>query len=94
MSSSRRKADGKEGGATGSRGLFRAILAGPGRTLADAFANLEQAPQVERVWRHPKLFGVAYELQRAPRLVRQTWDVLLAGVVTEATVHRFGDLGP
>ena len=47
-----------------------------------------------RVWRHPKLFGVAYELQRAPRLARQPWDVLLAGVVTEATVHRFGDLRP
>ncbi len=47
-----------------------------------------------RHWRHPKLLGVAYELQRAPRLVRQPWDVLLAGVVTEAGVRRFGDPGP
>ena len=34
-------------------GLFRTILAGSGRTLADAFANLEQAPEVERLTRHP-----------------------------------------
>ena len=39
---------------TGSEGLFRTILAGPGHTLADAFANLEGAPQVERLLRHSK----------------------------------------
>jgi AraC-like DNA-binding protein len=40
-------------------GLFRTILAGAGRTLADAFANLEHAPEVERMTRHPNrgLFG-------------------------------------
>jgi 5-formyltetrahydrofolate cyclo-ligase len=47
-----------------------------------------------RQWRHPKLFGMAYELQRAPRLVRQPWDVLLAGAVTEAGVQRFGGPEP
>jgi AraC-like DNA-binding protein len=53
MTSTRRKAGAKTGGAAGTQGLFRAILAGPGHTLADAFANLEQAPQVERFSRHP-----------------------------------------
>jgi 5-formyltetrahydrofolate cyclo-ligase len=47
-----------------------------------------------RHWRHPKLLGVAYELQRTPHLVRQPWDVLLAGAITEAGIRRFGDLGP
>ena len=47
-----------------------------------------------RHWRHPKLLGVAYELQRAPRLVREPWDVLLSGVVTEAGVRRFGQPEP
>jgi 5-formyltetrahydrofolate cyclo-ligase len=47
-----------------------------------------------RVWRHPKLLGVAYELQRAPRLVRQPWDVLLAGVATEGGIRRFGGPEP
>jgi hypothetical protein len=32
--------------------LYRTIMAGPGPLLADAFANLEQSPQVERVLRH------------------------------------------
>ncbi len=50
----RRKAEPKISGSAGTQGLFRAILAGAGHTLADAFANLEQAPQVERVWRHAR----------------------------------------
>ncbi len=33
-------------------GLFRAALAEPGHSLADVFANLEFAPQLERVLRH------------------------------------------
>jgi len=47
-----------------------------------------------RRWRHPKLLGVAYELQRVPPLVREPWDVPLYGLVTEAGLHRFGDAAP
>ena len=47
-----------------------------------------------RHWRHPKLMGVAYELQCAPSLVRQPWDVLLAGAFTETGIRRFGDVEP
>jgi AraC-like DNA-binding protein len=53
MTSPRRKADPNSSVVAGTQGLFRAILAGPGHTLADAFANLEQAPQAERISRHP-----------------------------------------
>jgi len=35
-------------------GLLRTVLAGPGHSLVDAFANLEKAPHVERVLRHAK----------------------------------------
>jgi AraC-like DNA-binding protein len=35
-----------------SQGLYRTIIAGPGRSLADAFAKLEQSPQVSRILRH------------------------------------------
>jgi AraC-like DNA-binding protein len=38
-----------------NRGLWRTALAGPGHTLAEAFANLERAPFVERLLRHPRL---------------------------------------
>src|SRR6202034_3543754 len=75
MSSSRRKADAKEGHSTGSRGLFRAILAGPGHTLADAFANLEQAPQVERVWRHPKRNLLGARITLAPEEGEGYWEL-------------------
>ena len=40
-------------------------------------------------WRRPKLLGVAYELQRVPRLESNVWDVPLWGVVTERGVRRF-----
>ncbi|HEX6997422.1 MAG TPA: 5-formyltetrahydrofolate cyclo-ligase [Gammaproteobacteria bacterium] len=40
-------------------------------------------------WFRPKLLGVAYELQHVPSLERQSWDVPLWGVVTEAGVRRF-----
>jgi len=38
----------------GSEGLCRTLLAGPGHGLGEVFANLERAPQVERLVRHPK----------------------------------------
>jgi len=40
-------------------GLFRAFLAGPGRTLKDAFARLDGASGVQMIVRHParRLFG-------------------------------------
>ena len=48
-----------------TRGLFRALLAGPGHTMADAFANVEHDARAERVLRHPQLdmFGARVSLQ-------------------------------
>lgn len=40
-------------------------------------------------WHKPRLIGVAYELQRIPRLQRQPWDVALDGVVTEKQLYLF-----
>ena len=54
MSSTSRRTDADEDTRARNEGLFRTILAGPGQTLADAFANLERAPQVESMTRHPK----------------------------------------
>lgn len=36
----------------------------------------------------PKLIGMAHELQKVDSLVTQSWDVPLAGIVTEASVYR------
>jgi AraC-like DNA-binding protein len=49
-----RKGDTRRDARPRSQGLFRTVLAGPGHTLADVFANLELAPQLERVLRHAK----------------------------------------
>jgi AraC-like DNA-binding protein len=40
-------------------GLFRTALAGAGHSIIDAFANLENAPNIERIYRHlhRKLIG-------------------------------------
>ena len=40
-------------------------------------------------WRHPKLLGVAYELQHVATLETRDWDVPLWGAVTEARVRTF-----
>jgi 5-formyltetrahydrofolate cyclo-ligase len=37
--------------------------------------------------RHPALIGYGYAMQRMPALTRETWDVPLAGVVTEQQFH-------
>jgi 5-formyltetrahydrofolate cyclo-ligase len=38
--------------------------------------------------RKPTLIGIAYDFQRVPRQHRESWDVLLDGVVTESGFHR------
>jgi 5-formyltetrahydrofolate cyclo-ligase len=40
-------------------------------------------------WHRPKLFGVAYELQRVAPLRPHAWDVPLFGAITEIGVRRF-----
>jgi AraC-like DNA-binding protein len=56
-------------------GLFRSHLGGPGCTLADAFANLERSPQVERMSRHSKrnLWGARVTL--APEEGQGYWEL-------------------
>jgi len=58
-----------------SGGLFRAVLAGPGRTLVDAFANLEQAPQVERLQRHPKRDLLSARVTLTPQEGQGYWEL-------------------
>jgi 5-formyltetrahydrofolate cyclo-ligase len=64
----------------------RGVRVGVGRGYYDrCFRFLRHRSQ----WRRPKLLGVAYELQRVPPLVPNSWDVPLWGVVTEAGVRHF-----
>lgn len=47
-----------------------------------------------RHWLKPKLLGVAYSLQRAPRIASREWDVPLWGVVTERGLQTFAGSTP
>jgi 5-formyltetrahydrofolate cyclo-ligase len=42
-----------------------------------------------RHWRRPRFYGLAYELQKVPRLPAAAWDVDLDGCFTEAHPHIF-----
>src|SRR6185437_6547779 len=58
-----------------SDGLFRSILAGPGRTLAEAFANLERSSQVEHLVRHAKRDIVAARVTLTPNEGEGYWEL-------------------
>jgi AraC-like DNA-binding protein len=60
---------------TRSEGLFRTVLAGPGHTLADAFANLERAPQIERMARHVKRDLLGARVTLAPEEGQGYWEL-------------------
>ncbi len=47
-----------------------------------------------RVWRRPRLVGVAFDLQGVVRLPRDPWDIPLDAVITERKVYRFRNRVP
>ncbi len=64
------------GGPASEQGLFRAILAGRGHTLQDAFESLERTPHVERISVNPVrgLMGVRVALE--PHEGKGYWDFI------------------
>jgi 5-formyltetrahydrofolate cyclo-ligase len=42
-----------------------------------------------RLWRRPRLVGVAFDCQRVDRLPHDPWDMPLDGVLTERRLYRF-----
>lgn len=46
--------------------------------------------QHRRHWHKPKLLGLAHELQKTDRLIRQNWDIPLDGIATEDTIYTTG----
>jgi AraC-like DNA-binding protein len=58
-----------------SQGLWRTTLAGPGHTLAEAFANLERSPQVERLVRHAKRDLVGARVTLTPEEGEGYWEL-------------------
>src|SRR6202051_3246550 len=70
-----REPDSKVDGRVRNVGLFRTILAGSGHPLADAFAKLEQAPEVEHMTRHPKRGLLGARVTLPPDEGEGYWDL-------------------
>ncbi|HMM46806.1 MAG TPA: 5-formyltetrahydrofolate cyclo-ligase [Thiobacillaceae bacterium] len=47
-----------------------------------------------RLWRKPRLVGVAYECQRVDALPHDPWDMPLDALLTERGLYRFGVAAP
>ncbi len=75
MNSADQSSDLAADGRSCNQGLFRAMLAGPGRTLADAFESLERAPHLERVLRHPTRPLIGARLTVAPDEGEGYWEL-------------------
>jgi AraC family transcriptional activator of pyochelin receptor len=75
MAASGRDGDSKVDASVRNVGLFRTILAGSGHTLADAFAKLEQAPEVEHMTRHPKRGLLGARVTLPPDEGEGYWDL-------------------
>lgn len=58
-----------------NQGLFRTVLAGPGRTLVAAFANLERAPQVERLSCHVNRDLLSARVTLTPQEGKGYWEL-------------------
>ncbi len=58
-----------------SQGLYRTTIAGPGRSLADAFANIERSPQVERLLRHPARDLLCARVTLTPEEGQGYWEL-------------------
>jgi AraC-like DNA-binding protein len=57
-----------------SKGLFRALIAGTGHTLVDAFAKLEHSPSAERMARHPCRNLLGARIALTPEEGEGYWD--------------------
>src|SRR6202790_4384809 len=75
MTPTARRTEAKDEPRARNVGLFRTILARAGRTLADAFANLEHAPEVERMTRHPKRGLLGARITLPPDEGEGYWDL-------------------
>ena len=76
------------------KGLFRTAIAGAGRSLSEAFANLEGAANIERISRHPhrKLFGARVLL--SPEEGEGYWDLTQIGDEVYVVIENFAYKDP
>lgn len=64
---------------TDGAGLFRATIAGPRGSLVDAFRNLDQAPGLQRLIRHPRRDLIGARIRLRPEEGDGYWDLTQIG---------------
>jgi AraC-like DNA-binding protein len=74
MAASKRQSVDEMPASSGTAGLFRTALAGPGHTLPDAFSRLEYVPLVERVTRHFARDVLGARIVLSPEEGKGYWD--------------------
>jgi AraC-like DNA-binding protein len=72
-----------------SKGLFRTAIAGAGRSLFEAFANLERASNIERVSRHPHRKLVGARISLSPEEGEGYWDLTQIGNDVYVVIENF-----
>jgi AraC-like DNA-binding protein len=75
-------------------GLFRSVLAGPGRTLAEAFANLERAPGLQRLSRHSRRNLLGARILLAAEEGEGYWELTQIGEDVFVVVENFAYKDP
>lgn len=75
-------------------GLFRALLAGPGRTLKDAFASLESAAGVQMLVRHPLRRLLGARMIIPPNEGEGSWEFTQIGDDVYVVVANFAYKNP
>jgi len=77
-----------------SGGLFRAVLAGPGRTLSDAFASLERSPGVQKLSRHAGRRLLGARILLPPDEGEGYWELTQIGGDVYVVVENFAYKDP
>ncbi|HUN77158.1 MAG TPA: AraC family transcriptional regulator [Steroidobacteraceae bacterium] len=75
-------------------GLVRTALAGAGHSLAEAFANLDRAPEIQQITRHPQRKLIGARLAVKPEDGQGYWDLTQIGEDVYVVVLNFAYKDP
>ncbi|HEX4153636.1 MAG TPA: AraC family transcriptional regulator [Steroidobacteraceae bacterium] len=77
-----------------SKGLFRTAIAGAGRSIFDAFANLERASNIHRIVRHPSRKLIGGRVSLSPEDGEGYWDLTQLGDEVYIVIENFAYKDP
>ena len=84
-----RKSHAQHSRPTAAGGLVRTALAGAGHSLAEAFANLDRASEIQQITRHPQRKLIGARLAVKPEEGQGYWDLTQIGEEVYVVVLNF-----